>query len=524
MTSALRFPISSPLRHGRAARRVAFANRSSLRCSPMSKTFTAEPSTATRRKLALLLLFGMTLGFSGCRTTSDNQIDLLERELRVQEDYIYELEDYVVEYSEKLRTCRSCSPPQTAAYSQEVYEPELESAPKRSKKSKRRQTVKEKSVLEPVEEPEIDPVVETVVETEEDDLPLPADREQAPEISPEDIEVPDSLEFDLEDPVGSLEEAQPLQQVAAMELGYEPSDDGLLFIPDPVNFDSQEEFRDESLVEDLFADEQVEATAALVDRVAERLEVMHLFRSEGDDLSPRNRSPQNLLTVVEALDANGEPVDLDGEISLMVMTTKEANDAAPKRLKRWNFTAEETAAAWQSSDLGDGLHLELPLENLELPAAPLELWVRLVTTDGRKLLTQLPFETSQLSDISTDMPQPLPVGLVMAETQTSEAHVHSIRIETERIPEIRNSELAKSQEPLTDQPRWRASMQRTDHTAEGFASTSAKTTGWITQTPGRQSYAPAQVASAQTISQPATVQTDAPTKPVWTSGRTVLTR
>ena len=34
------------------------------------------------------------------------QVDVLERELRQQEDYIYELEDYLIEYSEKLRQCR----------------------------------------------------------------------------------------------------------------------------------------------------------------------------------------------------------------------------------------------------------------------------------------------------------------------------------------------------------------------------------------------------------------------------------
>jgi len=494
-----------------------------------SETLSVEPSIATRGKLTLFLLFGMTLGFSGCRTTSDNQIDLLERELRVQEDYIYELEDYVVEYSEKLRNCRSCPPPQTAVYSQEVYQPKPESASKRSKKSKRRQADKEKSVLEPAVEPEVDPIVET----EEDDLPVPADREQAPEISPEDIEVPDSLEFDLEEPVGILEEAQPLQQVAARELSYESPNDGLLFIPDPVDFEPEmapaealsQDFGDEPvvedlLVEDLFDDEQVEATAALVDRVAERLEVVSLFRSEGDDLSPQNRSPMNLLTVVEALDASGEPVDLDGEISLMVMSTDETNEAAPKRLKRWNFTAEETSTAWQSSDLGDGLHLELPLENLELPAAPLELWVRLVTTDGRKLLTQLPFETSQLSDVSADMPQPLPVN--------------SLRLETERTPigrqpEARQLALTESQESVTDQPRWRASMQRTDHTTKGFATTSAKTTGWITQAPGRPlnvpENLPARVTSTQSVSRLSPAQTRVPAaKPVWTSGRTVLTR
>ncbi len=55
--------------------------------------------TAFRAPLALMLGVFL-LAAVGCRTTRDNQFDILERELRSQEFYIYELEDYVVEYSE----------------------------------------------------------------------------------------------------------------------------------------------------------------------------------------------------------------------------------------------------------------------------------------------------------------------------------------------------------------------------------------------------------------------------------------
>jgi len=357
-----------------------------------------------------------------------------------------------------------------------------------------------------------------------------------------------------------------------MELDDEPSSDGMLFIPDPVDFNAAaeehaeeeyveeesleeetlEELAEQPLLEDLFADEQVEETAATVEhvdepmaeRMAERLEVAQLFRGEGDDFSP-----QNLLTVIEALDANGEPVDLDGEVSLMVMFSDSSNsdssntdgaEGAPlMRLKRWNFTAEETIAAWQSTDLGDGLHLELPLEKLRLPKTPLELWVRLVTADGRKLLAQLPFEASQLTDIATGAPQPLPSSLVQTKTESesSDASINTLRIGTKRIPALNlksgklelaadqpSSNQSLSNQSLSNQSRWRASLQRTDRTAEGFATTSSKSNGWTTQAPGRQPYAPARVASAQIPSRPVPshpvpVQTKTPAKPVWSSGR-----
>ena len=95
----------------------------------MFRPLSEESPTERRHWLPLLALcLPCLFGVVGCRSARDNQIDLLERELRVQEDYIYELEDYVVEYSEKLRACRSC-PQQTAVYAEEIYTPDTKSSP-----------------------------------------------------------------------------------------------------------------------------------------------------------------------------------------------------------------------------------------------------------------------------------------------------------------------------------------------------------------------------------------------------------
>jgi hypothetical protein len=120
--------------------------------------------------------------------------------------------------------------------------------------------------------------------------------------------------------------------------------------------------------------------------------------------SPRStRSPGSLLAVVEIRDQSNEPVEAVGELSLMVMAVSHPQsgvsdppDGKPRRLQRWNFSAEEVHQAWQSSPLGDGLHLELPLEGQPLSAEPLELWARLVTPDGQKHLTKLPFDLRHL--------------------------------------------------------------------------------------------------------------------------------
>jgi len=478
----------------------------------MSKKLSAtRQATVPQNKSALLTLLWLTPVLvavsAGCRSTIDNQVDLLERELRTQQDYIYELESYVVEYSEKLRDTRSAYPQQTAVYAEEMQE--SEPAPRRAKKKMGWQTDREASILKP-----------------EDNLSLPAPPQRELEISPEKIspekmEVPDEIEFEIDDPVSELEDARPLRQVAAVQSDDELFDDGMLIIPDPVDFESNltdSAFEGEQFAEELFEDQQVEETAAIVVRVAERLEVTQLFQGEGDELSPKS-----LLTVVEALDDKGEPVDLDGEISLMVMTSDEAT---PQRMKRWNFTAEETAAAWQSSNLGDGLHLELPLEKVQLPATPLELWVRLVTADGRKLLTQLPFDSNQLTSITTDLPKQRPAGLSLArvgtpakeEAQRSATPQDPLRIQTNSLPPRKELKLSTGEAPA-NQPRWRASMQRTDRTAASYAASSKKIQGWTTQALGRQPSAAAQVASRTLPGKARQVASQAPSQPVWSSGR-----
>jgi len=312
----------------------------------------------------------LMLGTFGCRSARDNQIDLLERELRTQEDYIYELEDYVLEYSEKLRQMR-CVEPYQIVPQEKSREPELMPSKRANKR--------------PVEEPSAP-------------LPEPESPEPEPEFDepeallPEELDIPD-LEFETDEPVGQLEELREDSFVEAASSGDLDSDDALIFyqddavelastsdesLSDEPEYDSEAEF-----LEELFEEESSDFGT----REAERLVIVGAYRGSQSKINSLRPGPTSLLTVIEARDANDEPVDLDGKISLMIMTT---DSVSPERLKRWDFSAEETASAWQSSPLGDGLHLELPLEETVASEEPLELWVRLVGEDGHKLLAQLP--------------------------------------------------------------------------------------------------------------------------------------
>jgi hypothetical protein len=412
----------------------------------------------------LIVLVTLTGMFSnmGCRSARDNQIDILERELRTQEDYIYELEDYIVEYSEKLRQYR-CADMNAIVVAEKDGEPEL--APPRRPTTSTPSTTSRALRKSAVTEEESAPA-----------LSEPAATEEIIEDSPENLEVPD---LEIGEPVSSIEpyeNATPL-----IEAGLEGAllADGS-FIPDPAAYQTAsvaEEGTEEEL-EAEYSEELVDEEAQPFEedvtptrsRDPERLVISHVFRS-----SEESEDPASLLSVVEARDASNEPADFNGKVSLMVMTLV---DEKPQRVKRWDFTAEETTAAWQSSNLGDGLHLELPLERTQLPEGPLELWVRLETVDGRKLLAQVPFERLTLASIESADEQ------VAAETEeiggaTRLADANPLRqakpsIKTQPItqqPAATTTANAPAAADTKSEPQWRAATHYSSGTNTGYATT-----------------------------------------------------
>lgn len=424
----------------------------------MLTTLPATEASPARRALAPWLcgLCLVVVAASGCRTARDNQIDLLERELRTQEDYIYELEDYVMQYSEKLRECRCCEPTVITS------EPTTKSVVRKSKPTPA-----------PVRQDEQLEIYEETFESE-DSLPAPSGptrRANPPAIapppvtpedtSPENLEAP---ELEIGAPVGRAERDSNLQRAEYLEATQLP----------PVE------------------DELVEPVAyEYMGPVAENIVVAHLLRSE-----PGDESPATLLAVVELHDADDEPIEVDGEVSLMVMT---ADSEQPKRLKRWDFTADDAASAWQSSHLGDGLHLELPLEETELPAAPLELWIRVVNPDGSKLLSQVPFEREQLVALD-DGGESSEAQLAL---QEADADDHSPQ-----------GKLLSAEEPVTEpadaQSGWKPSLVRSDAVAPASSKSTAKSSGWTSQPPGGR-FPELQRATAER--EPGARQ------PIWTAGR-----
>ncbi len=415
--------------------------------------------------IALATLAGM-FSNTGCRSARDNQIDILESELRTQEDYIYELEDYIVEYSEKLREYR-CAQMETVIISKNASEPEL-AMPPRSRTDASAPTTKE--LLKALDEP---------AETITPDVTEPETTEEILEESLENLEAPE-LELEIGEPLSAIDEYENATPLAEAEIEGTLLADGS-FIPDPSVYQTvaieEAEFAEEAalseeelevpVVEEEAAGQIEEYVEPFDDEITptghrdpERLVISHVYRN-----SSEAEAPVSLLSVVEARDASNEPADFNGKVSLMVMQID--NEKPPQRVKRWDFTAEETSAAWQSSNLGDGLHLELPLAEDELPQGALELWVRLETTDGRKLLAQIPFERATLVSINEAEGHLAEVDHEV-DGATHLATANPLRKEK---PEIKTSPLRTADAKSKSEPQWRAATHESSGTNSGFATT-----------------------------------------------------
>jgi hypothetical protein len=407
-----------------------------------------------------------TLG--GCRNLDNAQVDVLERELRQQEDYIYELEDYLIEYSEKLRHARmaQCPPGVStkstgAAPRTPLREPTLDEDPvTRPTLPLNGRNKLQAPPAAPMSDPASEaPPASTSAPTEAP----PAEPEIAPpaeQVDPESLEAPE-LQIG---PVGATTtEDSP---VAAAPL----------LIPDPVDYQTGGEAppTDPSVATtNAAAEPQLAGPQNGSPRLsAKELKIRKIFTQPAAD----EGSPGSLLVVVEAVNATDEPVDAVGAASIMVMTRDESGK--PQKVERWDFSAEETAAAWQSSHLGDGLHLELPLTKPELPEGELELWARVAADDGAKLLTSTDdpfrFDAAKLASLENAKSD-----TALAATEPAEP----TPLEPTSAPPANVAADDKARIAEAPKPQWRKStVQLESDRVEGVATTAGnKPASWTTK-------------------------------------------
>jgi hypothetical protein len=438
--------------------------------------------------------------FVGCRNIDNAQVDVLESELRKQEDYIYELEEYLVEYSEKLRQaratqCETVITTKSGSNGSRVKEPTLDV------ETSQRPTLplNGRDKLVPPAKPSLPAPPATTEAPPAGAEVLPAAEEPTPpaeDVTPDEMEAP-ALE------IGPGVQALPWKKT------FESAEAPLL-IPDPIDYQADAEElaakatspieTSNGLVasaasqaeETNVANEALEAAPLLAapqvnaERLsADHLQIRRIFaeRPEADAAAI-----SSLLIVVEALNATDEPVGAEGEASLMIMTRDDSG--AMRRVERWDFTPEETAAAWQSSQMGDGLHLELPLAKSEFPEGGLELWARVVTADGKKLLTQIPLEPAQLASMEDFNAEE---SLAVDESEIPSPAAAAI----EPLPSDEPSDNQVAVAPITKtvaeepKPTWRSSSVRlNENRVEGYATTAGSPTARVASTTSESSGKP----------------------------------
>ena len=402
---------------------------------------------------------------AGCRNLDNAQVDVLERELRQQEDYIYELEDYLVSYSEKLRQARmaQCETVSTTTKSGSSRTKGPLPEPTIDKDAAERAPLplngRHKPIPAPTTTSDAPPAASTAAPPAGEAPPAESPAEQPPEAAEPEVVSPEEME------------------APALEIGPGVGAVESLLIPDPVDYQEEAEAQLAAAAPTESAPDSPGEPALVAPQVtgprlaAERLKIRRVFAEPTED----GKSPGSLLVVVEALNATDEPVDAIGAASLMIMV--QDSPGSLKRIERWDFTAEETAAAWQSSNLGDGLHLELPLAKGELPEGELELWARVVNEGGAKLLTPpdqaYRFEANQLASMADAAEE-----TVLASNDDGPAEQGP----SEPLPEPASPPIEETVAEATPAAQWRPSSAKAESTrVAASGSASSTSSGWTSR-------------------------------------------
>lgn len=105
--------------------------------------------------------------------------------------------------------------------------------------------------------------------------------------------------------------------------------------------------------------------------------------------------PVRVDALVEPQGADRSQVPAAGDISLMIVAADGETEKKIGRweLARWEFAAEDAAVLWSGSPLGTGLQFELPWPGSPRPGE-YRLWVRLIGKDGRKHLGSVDFDVN----------------------------------------------------------------------------------------------------------------------------------
>ncbi|MBL8825990.1 MAG: hypothetical protein JNM18_03330 [Planctomycetaceae bacterium] len=274
----------------------------------------------------------------GCRNRAAQE--LLERDLRVQEDIIYDLEDEVKALMSENEALR-----QMAFSGTPVEAPARSSSSSTTPSTPRRE--------EPPRMPDRGPDINGRPQPDELKPPmieLPLTGRVAPFEGPPAIIAPGEG-F----PEGELPGQKPTIPAKPASLGSSTAGQGPT-MAGPTNATARSED-----VMTITLHEQVTA-------------------GYNDDGQPGD---DGIHVVVEPRGSDNQIIPAAAKISAVLMDPLLAGNSA--RIGRWDFTAEQAGASYAKSAESDGLHLELPWYQSVPGHSELLLFVRYHTADGRKL-------------------------------------------------------------------------------------------------------------------------------------------
>lgn len=339
-----------------------------------------------RHRALFLLMF--SAAFLGCRHNQAAQRELLERELRLQEDRIYELEAKLEDTQRRLHRFQGgdaeyCPEPSATFSSPAVVVPDISRPPDSTiapgpssglpSKSFSRESLPDPIDIGP-------PKVELPTETRKEAVPSFSGM---PVLSPPDPSKPEGV------PNRSMTSPAVLPESSA--LPQAPSGPVIKEMSSPKFRSPSRSLRRESpaapSVEAPPESSNLPTSPSVAAQPADDLVVnsIALNRRSGGWNADSVAGDDGILVIVEPRNAQGMVVPSAGDISLVVIDPAVAGEGG--RYARWDFTTADAAATYRPAVDGGtaGLHFELPWPHAPPTHSRLKLFVRFTTDDGRRL-------------------------------------------------------------------------------------------------------------------------------------------
>jgi len=297
--------------------------------SEPQRTLGPAPRAATYSWLTTIFLALVALVGTGCR--ANQQIQVLERELRVHEDPIYALEDELDDLQTMLHSTRHENlllrkKLGLVSHSDDPL-PHREQAPSLPRRSTRPSS---ESMPEPVlEAPEVEiPEFQPPVIDPLPDMPQVIPGSDVPEVEP----APGT-------PGGNRTTTRPTSDVSR---------------------------------------------AGRVERIT-----LNKLASGGDQRDGLV-GDDGLMLILEPRDARNQLIEATGDIRVILRDP--SREGPQSFVAGWEFSAAEAALLFQRGRIGRGIYLELPWPAEPPTSRSLELSVRFVTVDGRELALRQPLK------------------------------------------------------------------------------------------------------------------------------------